>query len=124
MSASVVLIGILIGFLAGGVGGLLGVGGGVVMVPAFIRFLGLSAREAVGTSIAVIVVISLSATLKHHQQGHTHWGVVALVAASSMVGAWIGAGYAAQVPEKTLRLAFAAFLFAVAANMAVRAWRL
>jgi len=113
-----------IGLLAGGLGGLLGVGGGIVMVPAFIRFLHLPAAQAVATSITVIVFIALSAATKHHQQGTTQWRIVGLVLVTSMIGSWIGAAFTDQVPERTLRLGFAAFLMFVSIDMALRAWRL
>ena len=113
-----------IGLAAGTLGGLLGVGGGIVMVPAFIRFLDLPAAQAVATSITVIVFISLSAALKHPQQGSTQWKIVGLVFLTSVVGAWIGAALTDQVPERTLRLGFAAFLLYVSVDMAVRAWNL
>jgi len=114
----------LIGLAAGTLGGLLGVGGGVVMVPAFMRLLHLPAHQAVGTSISVIVFIAASAALKHHQQGSTQWRIVGLVLVTSIVGAWIGAALTDQVPERTLRLGFAAFLLVVAIDMAARAWNM
>jgi uncharacterized membrane protein YfcA len=112
-----------IGLAAGTVGGLLGVGGGIVMVPAFIRFLDLPAPQAVATSITVIVFIAASAAMKHHQQGSTQWRIVGLVLVTSMIGAWVGAAFTDQIPERTLRLGFAAFLMIVAIDMAVQAWR-
>jgi hypothetical protein len=113
-----------IGLFAGTIGGLLGVGGGVVMVPAFIRFLNLPAPQAVATSITVIVFIALSAATKHQLQGSTQWKIVGLVLVTSVLGSWIGAAFTDQVPERALRLGFAAFLMCVAVDMAVRAWRL
>jgi uncharacterized membrane protein YfcA len=124
MDPVTLLVCALIGFAAGTLGGLLGVGGGIVLVPAFIRFLHLPAHQAVGTSISVIVFIAASAALKHHQQGSTQWRIVGLVLVTSIVGAWIGAALTDQVPERALRLGFAAFLIVVAVDMAVRAWRL
>jgi len=124
MDPVTLLICATIGLVAGTLGGLLGVGGGIVMVPAFIRFLGLPAGQAVATSITVIVFISLSAAAKHHLQGSTQWRIVALVFVTSVIGAWLGAALTTHVPEKTLRLGFAAFLLYVSVDMAVRAWRL
>lgn len=113
-----------IGLFAGGLGGLLGVGGGVIMVPAFIRFLGMPAPQAVATSITVIVFIALSAALKHQLQGTTQWKVVALVVVTSVIGSWVGAAFTDDVPERALRLGFAAFLMLVSIDMAARAWRM
>jgi len=124
MDPITILICAAIGLTAGTLGGLLGVGGGIVMVPAFIRFLGLPANQAIATSITVIVFIALSAAAKHHQQGTTQWKIVALVLVTSVIGAWVGAALTHQVPERALRLGFAAFLMIVSIDMAARAWRL
>ncbi len=117
------VIALLIGLLAGGLGGLLGVGGGVVMVPAFLRLLGMSAREAVGTSMAVILFTALVASGRHYQLGNVNTRVVLVVAGAAMVGGWLGASLTARVPDRTLRVLFALFLIAVAIQMLLRAWR-
>jgi len=124
MDPVTLLICATIGLVAGTLGGLLGVGGGIVMVPAFIRFLNLPAHQAVATSITVIVFISLSAASKHYQQGSTQWKIVGLVLVTSVLGGWLGAAFTDQVAERTLRLGFAAFLMIVSIDMAMNAWRL
>lgn len=124
MDPTLLLICATIGLFAGTAGGLLGVGGGIIMVPAFIRFLDLPAYQAVATSITVIVFIALSAALKHHQQGSTQWKIVGLVLVTSVIGGWLGAAFTDDVPEKTLRLGFAAFLMVTSIDMAWKAWQL
>lgn len=114
----------LIGLAAGSLGGLLGVGGGVVMVPAFMRFLGLSAHEAVGTSMAVIVFTAIVAALRHHQLGNVNPKVMAIVAVLAMLGGYLGASLSERLPERQLRLVFGLFLLFVAVQMLVRAWRM
>jgi uncharacterized membrane protein YfcA len=114
----------VIGLVAGTLGGLLGVGGGVVMVPAFTRLLGLSARQAIGTSMGVIFFTAISASWRHWQLGNLRPEIVVVVAALSMLGAWLGASLTAYVPERTLRLLFAAFLILTAADMLAKAWRM
>lgn len=124
MDPVTLLICAIVGLVAGLFGGLFGVGGGVVMVPAFIRFLDLPAHQAIATSISVVLFIAASATLKHHQQGSTQWWIVGLVVVTSVIGAWLGAALTGQIPERALRLGFAAFLMIVAIDMAARAWRI
>lgn len=113
-----------IGLFAGALGGLLGVGGGVVMVPAFMRFLGLGVHEAVGTSMAVIVFTAIVAALRHYQLGNVNPKVMAVVAVLSMLGGYLGATLSERLPERQLRLAFGLFLLFVAVQMLLRAWRM
>lgn len=112
------------GLLAGTLGGLLGVGGGIVMVPAFTRLLGLSVKQAIGTSMGVILFTAISASWRHWQLGNVQLPVVGLVAALSVVGAWFGASLTARVPERTLRVVFAVFLIVTAIDMLNRAWKM
>lgn len=114
----------MIGFVAGTLGGLLGVGGGIVMVPAFLNVLGMSARQAIGTSMGVILFTAISASLRHHQLGNLDLRVVVPVALLSMCGAYVGATLTSRVPERTLRMVFAAFLVVTAIDMFHRAWRM
>ena len=113
-----------IGLLAGTLGGLLGVGGGVVMVPAFTRLLGFSVKQAIGTSMGVILFTAASASLRHWQLGNLRPEIVVVVAALSMAGAWLGANLSVQVPERTLRIVFAIFLIVTAADMLGTALRM
>jgi uncharacterized membrane protein YfcA len=111
-----------IGLFAGTLGGLLGVGGGIVMVPAFTRILGLSMKQAIGTSMGVIFFTAISASWRHWQLGNVRPEVVIVVAALSMIGAWLGASLSAHTSERTLRVLFAIFLIITATDMLARAW--
>jgi uncharacterized membrane protein YfcA len=113
-----------IGLVAGTLGGLLGVGGGVVMVPAFMALLGMPARHAIGTSMGVILFTAISAAIRHHQLGNLEPRVVVPVALLSIVGAYLGATLTTRVPERTLRMLFAAFLALTAVDMFQKAWRM
>lgn len=113
-----------IGLFAGTLGGLLGVGGGIVMVPAFTRLLGLSVKQAIGTSMGVIFFTAISASWRHWQLGNLNPKVVLVVAALSMIGAWTGASLSARVPARTLRIIFAVFLIITAADMINKAWKM
>jgi uncharacterized membrane protein YfcA len=114
----------VIGMIAGTLGGLLGVGGGIVMVPAFTRLLDLPVKQAVGTSMGVIFFTAVTASWRHWQLGNLQPRVVVLVAALSMVGAWIGASLTTRVNERTLRILFAVFLIVTAADMLHKAWKM
>ncbi len=105
---------VLVGFAAGFVSGLLGVGGGIVLVPAYTVLVGMPLRRALGTSLVVISAIVVPGTLVHWWLGHIHWGIFAVLTAGVVPGAHLGARIALGVRERTLRIAVGLFFLAVA----------
>jgi len=115
----------LVFYLAGGaaagvLAGLFGVGGGTILVPLMLLLLGHSGAPeqhwmhiAVGTSLAVIVVNSISSIRAHHRRGAVRWDIVARLAPGVMIGALTGAWVADQLTSRTLGLIFAVFLLLV-----------
>lgn len=115
-----------VGLAAGVIAGLLGVGGGIIVVPALAFLLaGGDVAEArlmhvaVGTSLACIVVTSLSSLAAHHRRGAVDWAVVSRLAPGVALGAVVGATVAADLHSDVLANVFALFLLAVAARMAL-----
>src|SRR5210317_429521 len=95
------LIYVVTGALSGTMAGLLGVGGGIIIVPALVFALtlqgvasGVTMHLAVGTSLAVIVFTALSSVRAHHRRGAVMWPVVARITPGIMVGALLGAAIA------------------------------
>lgn len=107
---NLVLFGVVVGVAAGLLGSLLGVGGGILLVPAFVYILGLEMKVAVSTSMAVIVVTSLSATLNNatDKLSLIDWRVAAATGIAAAVAAWFGADL-----MKTLSSQFLTRLFGV-----------
>jgi uncharacterized membrane protein YfcA len=103
-----------IGVLAGFASGLLGIGGGLVMVPLLAGVLGMPLKRALGTSLAAIVALVIPGTIAHAALGNIDWSIFALLAIGSVIGARIGATIALGAKEGTLRLAVGAFLGVVA----------
>ncbi len=110
----------VIGLSAGFVSGLLGLGGGIVMVPAFTVLIGMPLRRALGTSLVVIAVLVVPGTAVHAALGHVHWAVFLVLTLGVMPGARLGARIALGVRERTLRLLVGGFLMAVALLYGVR----
>lgn len=104
--------------LAGGVlSGLLGVGGGIVMVPLLVLWAGETQRDAHAISLGAIIPISLASVLTYGVAGQVRvWQSVAL-AAGSILGARIGAGALARIRDRPLKLVFGLFLAAVSILM-------
>ena len=104
----------LAGLLAGLVSGLLGVGGGIVMVPLLTGLLGMPLKRALGTSLLVIAALVIPGTIVHAWLGNIDWGIAAVLVIGVMPGAWVGSKIALTANDRTLRLAVGSFLMAVA----------
>jgi hypothetical protein len=119
------LLYLALGAFAGLMAGLLGVGGGLIIVPVLagiFQHQQMSAAVimhlAIGTSLATIVVTSVSSVRAHHQRGAVLWPVVWRLTPGIVIGAWLGAVVADALPSAVLSKIFAVFVLVVAAQMA------
>jgi hypothetical protein len=111
---------LLIGVVTGTLAGMLGVGGGVVMVPAMILLVGIPAAVAKGTSLAVIIPTSLVATQRNLRNGNTLLPVAVVVGLAGVVSSFAASKISVGLDERTSNLLFAALLIVVAARMLVQ----
>jgi uncharacterized membrane protein YfcA len=118
----VIAIAVVIGLLAGLLGALCGVGGGIVMVPAFVGLLGFAQQKAVATSLAIIVGTSLVSTVNNTiKAGHlVDWKIVALVGAASALAAWFGTDLMRSLSNQTLTRIFGVVLVLFGARMLIK----
>lgn len=107
---------ILIGVVTGIVGGLLGIGGAIVMVPCMVYFIGISQHSAHATSLAVVVPGAVMSALVYNSYGQLDIGLALLFAVGGMAGAFIGSALMPKVKPAVLKRIFAA----VALLMAIR----
>jgi uncharacterized membrane protein YfcA len=103
-----------IGLAAGFVSGLLGIGGGILMVPLFTAALGMPLKRALGTSLATMSALVIPGTLVHEILGHIDWTIFAVLTIGVIPGARIGSRIALRTREHSLRIAVGTFLLAVA----------
>jgi uncharacterized protein len=108
-----------IGAVAGFVSGLLGIGGGLVMVPLLAGWLGMPLKRALGTSLLVIVALVVPGTIVHSALGHIDWGICLALVVGGVPGARLGAALALGAKERTLRLAVGGGLLAISVAYAV-----
>jgi uncharacterized membrane protein YfcA len=101
---------VVIGVAAGLLSGLLGIGGGVVMVPAFTKLLQLSLKSAIATSLVCVGVFGLPATITHAILGHVDWRLAILLTIGVVPGARLGASLTIRIDERRLRLLVGGFL--------------
>lgn len=104
----------LVGVAAGLLSGLLGIGGGLVMVPALAGMLGVPLKRALGTSLVAVVVLVIPGTIVHAALGNIDWAAALFLVIGSLPGARLGATIALGAKERTLRLMVGSFLALVA----------
>lgn len=115
---------VLLGLFAGTVAAALGVGGGVIYVPALVVIFAFEQHVAQGTSLAVILPTAIVATAAHARLGNVQWPLAVPIAIAGIIGAVLGASIALNLDADLLSRLFGVFLLIVAARMAWRAYRL
>lgn len=115
------LLAALIAVVGGLAGGLVGVGGGLLFVPAMTVFLGLSQVEAEATSLLTIVIVALVGAYRQNGYGNVRLRDAAVVGALSPLGVLVGVAVANHVSERVLQLSFAALALFMAAQLVRRA---
>jgi uncharacterized membrane protein YfcA len=123
VNVSDVAAAMVLGFAGGLTGGLVGIGGAVLFVPALVVFLDLSQVEAQATSLLAVVVVGLVGAFRQHGYGNVRVRDGLLVGALSPLGVAAGAVLANAISERTLELAFASVQLYFAWRLARRALR-
>jgi uncharacterized protein len=111
---------IVIGVLAGALGGLFGVGGGLIFVPTLVLLLDLGQVDAEATSLLAILPVVIAGTWRQHLYGNVRWRAAGLIGVVAVVGIELGVLTANALPESSLRRLFALLVLLVAAQLA---WR-
>jgi len=103
---------IVVGLAAGMLSGLVGVGGGIIIVPALIFFLGFSQLQAQGTSLGLLLLpVGIFAVINYYKAGHIDLKVVAIMSISFIAGGWIGSKLALRLDQEVVKKIFAVVLF-------------
>jgi len=109
---------LLVGLVVGVVSGVVGIGGGILFVPALVWLVGMDQHKAQGTSLgALLAPVGIFAFLEYYRKGNADIRVAALLAVGFLVGAYFGAVGAQDIPEVWLRRIFAVTLIAVGGRM-------
>ena len=120
MSMQTILLLILIGIAAGALSGLVGIGGGIIIVPALIYLLAFSQKQAQGTSLAILLLpIGILAVLNYYKDPNVHLDVkvVALIRLGFLAGSYYGSKVALSLPQATVKKVFAIVLILIAFKM-------
>ena len=118
MDIQTILIIVLVGIAAGMLGGLVGVGGGIIIVPALVYFLGVSQKDAQGTSLGLIMLpVGILGVLQYYKQGHVDFRIVGILAVGFLIGSFFGSKIALGLPEASVKKIFAVLLIIIAIKM-------
>jgi uncharacterized membrane protein YfcA len=118
MSAATLIILILIGLLAGFLSGLVGIGGGIIIVPALVFALGFSQKLAQGTSLGILLLpVGIFAVIQYYKQGYLNINYVAIVAVAFVLGGFLGSKLALSLSDEKMKKIFALLMLLIAIKM-------
>lgn len=117
MTISTIIIIMCIGLIAGMLSGLIGVGGGIIMVPMLL-LMGFTQQQAQGTSLAALLPpVTLFAVINYHKAGFIDWRYALIISSLFIVGGYFGSKIAVNIDQRTLKKIFGGVLLLVAAKM-------
>lgn len=118
MSVQTIALLIIVGLVAGMLSGLVGLGGGVIIVPALVYLIGFSQHEATGTSLGILLLpAGIFAVMNYYKKGYIDVKVVAILFVGFLVGGWLGSKMSVGMPENTLKKVFAVALLLIAGKV-------
>ena len=108
---------IITGILAGGICGLVGTGGGMILVPAFVYMLGVDPKKARGTSLCCMLVMVITTSIFYYKNNYINWQTGVLCAVGGIIGGYLGAKILKKVPDYILKIVFTCFLIYMSYSM-------
>ncbi|MFY7963740.1 MAG: sulfite exporter TauE/SafE family protein [Chitinophagaceae bacterium] len=118
LSISIILIMLLIGMASGALSGLVGVGGGIIIVPCLVFFLAFPQKMAQGTSLGILLLpAGILGVWQYYKQGQVDFRVVAIVAIGFIIGNFFGSKLALSLNDKMLKKIFAITLIVIAVKI-------
>lgn len=118
MDVQTILMLTLVGLAAGALSGMVGVGGGIIVVPALVYFLGFTQMQAQGTSLGLLLLpVGFLAVINYYQKGFIDVKVVGIMCVAFVIGGYIGSKFSLSLPQDTVKKIFAVLLLLVAGKM-------
>jgi len=118
MNITVLVLLVIVGLATGVLGGMLGIGGGLILIPSLVYIFGFSQHQAIGTSLAIMLPpIGLFAAYNYYKVGQVNLKYALILAAAFMIGSYFSSKLAVKIPEHILRKTFSLFLVLVALKM-------
>lgn len=118
MDIQMILILVAVGICAGMLSGLVGVGGGIIIVPALVFFLGFTQKMAQGTSLGILLLpVGILGVVQYYKQGYIDMRVVVIISLAFLFGSYFGSKIALSLPQETVKKIFAALMIIIAIKM-------
>ncbi len=118
MDINTIVILLTIGFFTGILGGMVGVGGGIILVPALVFILGYSQLDAQGISLALIMFpVGILGVLQYYKQGHVDFNIVLILAVGFVLGSFLGSKISLSISQEIVKRIFAILLLVIASKM-------
>ncbi len=118
MDTSIIIILLLIGAAAGMLSGLIGVGGGIIIVPCLVFFLGFSQKMAQGTSLGILLLpIGILGAMQYYKEGYIDLKVVGIISIAFLFGSYFGSKIAMHLSQENIKKIFALIMMIVALKM-------
>jgi uncharacterized protein len=118
MTTATIIIIILTGLAAGILGGMVGIGGGIIIVPALVYFLAFSQHQAQGTSLALMLFpVGILGVINYYKKGYVDFRYAGLLAIGFVVGSYLGSKFSLSLPQLAVKKIFAVIMLLVALKM-------
>jgi hypothetical protein len=120
MNIQTILILVIIGISSGILSGFVGVGGGIIIVPALVFFLGLSQHQAQGTSLFILLLpVGILAVMNYYKAGHINWTYGIIVALTFVVGGYIGSKLSLSLSPHVVKFIFGLIMILISVKLIV-----
>ena len=117
-SMEIIIYLILIGIAAGFLGGMVGIGGGLIIVPALVLLLGISQHNAQGISLTMMLFpVGILGVMNYYKKGYVDFRYSALIAVGFLLGSYIGSKFSLSLPEELVKKIFAIIMMVLAIRM-------
>lgn len=124
MSIGIFILLLVIGFIAGALSGFVGIGGGVIIVPALIYIIGMTQHEAQGTSLLLMLPpIGILAVMNYYKAGNINWMYGIVVASAFVIGGFFGSKISLKLSPAVVKLSFGFIMLYVAVTMIISGYK-
>lgn len=118
MTTTTIIVLVLIGLIAGMLSGLIGIGGGVIIVPCLVYFLAFTQKDAQGTSLGLLMLpVGVLGVMQYYKMGHVDYKLIGILAIGFVLGSFLGSKLALTISDGNLKKIFAVIMILIACKI-------